>query len=291
MEKIIVITGPTGTGKTKLSIELAKKYNAEIINADSTQIYKGMNIATAKIKEEEKDGIIHHLMDIKEISDDYSIYDYQKDARKCIDERHRKGKTVIFAGGTGLYIKAALFDYKFNEENKQNYDAYSNQELYRLLKEKDSNTNIHPNNRKRIERALSRKNSDTKGKDVLLYDTIFIGLTADREVLYDKINKRVDDMVKEGLLKEAEEIFTSNIRSKAVLTPIGYKELFPYFEGLDTLSNCLDKIKQNSRRYAKRQFTFFRHQMNVTWIDVDYEHFDKTIEKAIKEIEKINKKN
>ncbi len=284
MKKIIVITGPTGTGKTKLSLELAKKYNAEIINADSTQIYKGMNIATAKIKD--KEGIIHHLMDIKEITEAYSIYDYQKDARKCIDEIHQKGKTVIFVGGTGLYIKAALFDYKFSEEVKQNYDMYSNEELYELLKEKEPNTNIHPNNRKRIERALSRENSDDIGKNTLLYDTIFIGLTANREILYDKINQRVDDMVSEGLLNESENIYKSGIRSKAVLTPIGYKELFPYFEGKESLDNCLDKIKQNSRRYAKRQYTFFRHQMNITWIEVDYEHFENTIKKAISVIEK-----
>ena len=291
MKKIIVITGPTGTGKTRLSIELAKKYDGEIINADSTQIYKGMNIATAKVTEEEKEGIVHHLMDIKSWNEDYSIFDYQKDARKKIEEILKKNKTVIFCGGTGLYIKAALFDYQFEEEKKYNYDAYSNQELYEELKEKDPNTTIHPNNRKRVERALNyiRNHHQTKpthGKDKLLYDAFIIGLHADREILYEKINQRVDHMVEDGLLEEAHQVFTSDIRSKAVLTPIGYKELFPYFENKETLEDCLDKIKQNSRRYAKRQYTFFRHQMPINWVEVDYDHFENTIQAVICKIEK-----
>ena len=278
---VIVITGPTGVGKTKLSIELAKKMNGEIINADSTQIFKGLDIATAKVTNEEKENIIHNLIDIKEISEDYTVYDYQKDARKKIDEIIKKNKTPIIVGGTGLYIKAALYDYKFNEEkNKLTYDNI------------DEKTNIHPNNRKRIIRALNYYNenneplSSKEKTDKLLYDTLFIGLTTNRANLYEKINKRVDKMIDEGLLEEAKKIYETNIRTKAVLTPIGYKELFPYFENKQTLEEAIDKIKQKSRNYAKRQYTWFNHQLNIKWFDVDYDNFENTIKEVYEYIEK-----
>ena len=154
---IIVITGPTAVGKTKLSIELAKKLNGEIINADSTQIFKELDVATAKVTEEEKENIIHHLIDIKNIKEDYTVYDYQKDCRKKIEEILSKNKTPILVGGTGLYIKAALYDYKFNEENiKNDYSKYTNDELYEKLLKLNPNTEIHKNNRKRIERELDK---------------------------------------------------------------------------------------------------------------------------------------
>ena len=152
---VICIVGPTGVGKTKLSVELAKKLNGEIINADSTQVYKGIDVATAKITDNEKEGIPHYLFDIKTIEEDYTVYDYQKDARKVIDDILKRGKTPILVGGTGLYIKACLYDYKFNEElNKKDYSSLSLDELYQQLLKIDPNTNIHHNNRKRIERAL-----------------------------------------------------------------------------------------------------------------------------------------
>ena len=290
---VIVITGPTGVGKTKLSIELAKKMNGEIINADSTQIFKGLDIATAKVINEEKENIHHHLIDIKEISEDYTVYDYQKDARKKIDEIIKKNKTPIIVGGTGLYIKAALYDYKFNEEkNKLTYDNIETNELYKELLKVDEKTNIHPNNRKRIIRALNYYNenneplSSKEKTDKLLYDTLFIGLTTNRANLYEKINKRVDKMIDEGLLEEAKKIYETNIRTKAVLTPIGYKELFPYFENKQTLEEAIDKIKQKSRNYAKRQYTWFNHQLNIKWFDVDYDNFEKTIKEVYEYIEK-----
>lgn len=290
---VIVITGPTGVGKTKLSIELAKKMNGEIINADSTQIFKGLDIATAKVTNEEKENIHHHLIDIKEISEDYTVYDYQKDARKKIDEIIKKNKTPIIVGGTGLYIKAALYDYKFNEEkNKLTYDNIETNELYKELLKVDEKTNIHPNNRKRIIRALNYYNenneplSSKEKTDKLLYDTIFIGLTTNRANLYEKINKRVDKMIDEGLLEEAKKIYETNIRTKAVLTPIGYKELFPYFENKQTLEEAIDKIKQKSRNYAKRQYTWFNHQLNIKWFDVDYDNFENTIKEVYEYIEK-----
>lgn len=290
---VIVITGPTATGKTKLSIELAKKLNGEIINCDSTQIFKELDIATAKVTNEEMDGIVHHLIDIKNMDENYTVYDYQKDARRKISEILNKNKTPILVGGTGLYIKAALYDYKFEEEKIiTNYDNLETEELYDMLIKIDPCNTIHPNNRKRIIRALNycfsnNKPFSSKEKtDKLLYDTLFIGLSTDRSILYDKINKRVDKMVKNGLIEEAKKIYDSGIRSKAIMTPIGYKELFPYFDNKMSLDDCLDKIKQKSRNYAKRQYTWFNHQMKIKWFDVNYDDFDKTIEEVYNYIEK-----
>lgn len=290
---IICIVGPTGIGKTKLSIELAKKLNGEVINADSTQVFKNLDIATAKVTEEEKEEIPHHLFNIKEIDEDYTVFDYQKDCRSKIDEISKKRKTPIIVGGTGLYIKAALYDYKFeNEIIKKDYSKYSNEQLYTMLKNIDSEINIHVNNRKRIERALNYyENNDelisSKEKtDRLLYDVLFIGLTTSRDILYDRINKRVDIMVENGLVDEAKKIYKTNIRSKAVLTPIGYKELFKYFDGDISLNESLDLIKQRSRRYAKRQYTWNNHQLNVNWFNVDFDNFDNTVNDILEFINK-----
>lgn len=283
---VIVVLGPTAVGKTKMSVELAKLLNGEIINVDSTQIYKDLNIATAKIKEEEKEGIPHHLFDIKDIKQDYTVYDYQKDCRNKIQEILAKNKTPILVGGTGLYIKATLYDYKFNDEVSNQFEELTNEEIYNKLKELDENIDIHINNRKRLVRALNYclnnnlKFSEKEKTDKLLYDTIFIGLTTERNILYDRINKRVDLMVKDGLLIEAKKIYDSNIRTKAVMTPIGYKELFPYFENKKSLEDCLELIKQNSRKYAKRQYTWFNNQMDVIWFTVDFDNFNNTIKEV-----------
>jgi len=283
--KLICIVGPTGVGKTKLSIELAKKLNGEVINADSTQVYKGLDIATAKVTEEEKEGIPHHLFDIKDITEDYTVYDYQKDCRLKIDEITKKGKTPIIVGGTGLYVNAALFDYRFTEEDTTDelYLNLTNDELYEMLKEIDPNTEIHKNNRKRVVRALNyyKKNNEllsSKEKtNKLLYDVLFIGLTTTREILYDRINKRVDVMVDMGLIDEAKKIYDTNIRTKAITTPIGYKELFMYFDGDLTIEESLDLIRQRSRKYAKRQYTWNNHQLNVNWFKVDFNDFNNTV--------------
>ncbi|MBS7020425.1 MAG: tRNA (adenosine(37)-N6)-dimethylallyltransferase MiaA [Firmicutes bacterium] len=282
--QVIVILGPTAVGKTKLSVELAKMFDGEIINADSTQVYRGLDIATAKIREEEKEGIPHHLFDIKDVKEEYSVSDYQKDARYWIEDCIKRDKTPILVGGTGLYIKAALYDYQFQKTSyKGEYSTYSNEDLYKQLIAIDSNTTIHPNNRKRIERALdyyydTKQVLEEKEKtDKLLYPTIFIGLTCDRNVLYDRINHRVNIMLEMGLLEEAKNIYDSQIRTKAILTPIGYKELFPYFEGKQELKDCLEEIKKVSRHYAKRQYTFFNHQLPVTWMTADFKNFQKTI--------------
>lgn len=287
---VIVITGPTAVGKTKLSVELAKKINGEIINADSTQVFKNLNIATAKVTENEKENIPHHLFDIKEITEDYTVYDYQIDCRKAIDEIIKKGKTPILVGGTGLYIKAALYDYKFMDEVNDNFDDLTNEEIYVKLKQLDPNIDIHINNRKRLVRALNycmnndKRYSEKEKTNKILYDTIFIGLTTSRDILYNRINKRVDDMVNSGLLDEAKTLYDSKIRTKAIMTPIGYKELFEYFDGLKNLDECLELIKKRSRKYAKRQYTWFNNQMDICWFDVDFNNFNNTIEAVYKKI-------
>ena len=288
---ILVIVGPTGVGKTKLSIELAKKYNGEVINADSTQVYRGMDIATAKVTSSEMEGVVHHLIDIKDIDEDYTVFDFQKDCRNCIADILSRGKVPIIVGGTGLYVKAALYDYKFDDVSNYDYSSYSDDELYDKLLNVDPNTTVHKNNRKRVERALSYYESTGKmfsSKEKtsdLLYDCCFIGLTASRDILYDRINKRVDLMFNNGLLDEAKRIFDSGIRSKAVMTPIGYKELFPYFLESSSLEECKDLIKQRSRNYAKRQYTWFNNQMNINWFDVEFDCFSSTVSSVCNFIE------
>lgn len=292
---IIVIAGPTGVGKTKLSIELAKKLNGEIINADSTQIFKELNIATAKVTNKEMENVPHHLIDIKEITENYTVYDYQKDARKKIKEIEARGHIPILVGGTGLYIRAALYDYEFQEETnyKTDYSNFTKEELYEELLKVDPNTEIHMNNRKRVERALDyfKENhqpfSSKEHTNQLLYDTIFIGLTTDREILYERINTRVEEMLKQGLLEEAKKIYQSMIRTKAVMTPIGYKELFEYFDGNCTLEDSIHCIQQRSRNYAKRQYTWFNHQLPMKWFDVNFKDFNKTIHEVVKYIEEV----
>ena len=281
---VIVIVGPTGVGKTKLSIELAHKYNGEVINADSTQVYRGLDIATAKVTDSEKEGVVHHLIDIKDVNEDYTVFDFQKDCRNCVSDILSRGKTPIIVGGTGLYVKAALYDYQFDLENKHfDYSNYSTDDLYDRLISIDPDSNIHRNNRKRIERFLSYYDSTGKllsskeKSSKLLYDSVFIGLTTDRDVLYDRINRRVDIMISNGLIDEAKVIFDSNIRSKAVMTPIGYNELFDYFSGECSLDDSISLIKQRSRNYAKRQYTWFNNQMDINWFSVDFDNFSNTV--------------
>lgn len=296
MSKIIVITGPTAVGKTKLSIELAKKYNGEIINADAVQVYKGLDIGSAKVTEEEKENIPHHLFDIKDVNEEYTIYHYQKDCREKIKEILDRGNIPILVGGTGLYIKAALYDYKLTEEKETNtYNNLTTEELYNELLELDKDIVIDKNNRRRLIRAINyyKENNKSINNNVtnkLLYDCIFIGLTTDRKVLYDKINTRVDIMMKEGLLNEVKDFYEKGIRTKPLLNAIGYKEIYSYLDGNISLEEAIDKIKQNSRHYAKRQYTFFNHQLPVVWFETDYNNFNNIIEKVdnyIKSIEKI----
>ena len=280
---IIVVCGPTGVGKTKMSVELAKKYDAVILNADSMQVYKELNIGTAKVTEEEKQGVPHYLFDIKEPDEMYTVYDYQKDLRAKLEEF--KDKNIVIVGGTGLYIKAALYNYEFNVEEENNtYDDLSNEELYEEVHKINPDSETHVNNRKRLIRELNRGGTPTN-KDELLYPAIFIGLTTDRETLYNRIDKRVDIMVEDGLIDEVKSLYDRNIRSKAIMTGIGYKELYEYFDGNISLDEALDLIKQRSRKYAKRQYTWFNNQMDVKWFDVDFKDFNNTIADCVKYIE------
>ena len=285
---IIAIVGPTGIGKTALSIGLAKHYNAEIINFDAMQVYEKMDIGTAKVTKEEMDGVVHHLLSYVDVNTNYSVYDYQKDARSLIDKLLKEKKNIIIVGGTGLYLKATLYDYRFSEEeDSTDYDDLSTEELL----ERIGKYNYVPkdkNNRRRLVRELKKLENnldiDNNGNK-LLYDAKIIGLTTDRETLYDRINKRVDIMVKNGLADEVNTLKGSFTTSKALKTAIGYKEFIPYFNGEASLDEVIDKIKQNSRHYAKRQYTFFNNQLPVTWYHSDFTNFDNTINNVIKDLD------
>lgn len=284
---IIVIVGPTGVGKTKMSISLAKKYNAEIISVDSMQIYKKMDIGTAKVTKEEMDGVVHHMIDIKNPEEDYSVFDYQKDARGVLDKLISEGKNVIIVGGTGLYLKALLYNYEFKENNnRKDFSGYTNKELYDMVKNIDKVSKIHVNNRQRLESFLNNhENNDKIVSDKCIYDAKIIGLTTNRDSLYEAINDRVDKMVSDGLIDEARYFYDNNINSKAIKTAIGYKELYLYFDNKISLDDAIELIKKKSRNYAKRQYTWFNNQMNVKWFNIDKNDFDNTIKSVVSYIE------
>ena len=271
---IIAIVGPTGIGKTALSISLAKHYNAEIINFDAMQVYEKMDIGTAKVTKEEMDGVVHHLLSYVDVNTNYTVYDYQKDARNLIDKLLKEKKNIIMVGGTGLYLKATLYDYRFSkEEDSSDYDDLSTEELLKRI----SKYNYVPkdkNNRRRLVRELKK-----------LENNIDIGLTTDRETLYDRINKRVDIMLENGLVDEVNSLRESFATSKALKTAIGYKEFISYFNKEISLDEVIDKIKQNSRHYAKRQYTFFNNQLPVTWYHSDFTNFDNTVKMVIDNLE------
>lgn len=282
---IIVITGPTGVGKTKLSINLAKAYDAVIINADAMQVYRGLDIGTAKAKKEEMDGIKHHLIDMLDISVPYSIYDFQKDGRKIIDSLVELNKNIIIVGGSALYIKALLYNYTFKENRINNdYDNISTEELYEKLIKLDKDVCVDRYNRRRIIRALNYYlengtsiNENDDGNELLYKDTIFIGLTTSRDKLYDIINKRVDNMINAGLINEVKYFYDNNLIEKPLLTGIGYKEVISYFKGDISYEEMVELIKKNSRHYAKRQYTFMNNKMNIKWFDVCFDDFNKTV--------------
>lgn len=289
MKDIIVIVGPTGVGKTKLSIELAKTINAEIINGDSVAIYKKLDIGSAKPTEKERDGIKHHLIDIKDVTEDYSVYDYQLDCRRIIKEIEDKNKRVIIVGGTGLYIKAALYDYNFQEGTTYNqYEDLSNEELLNKIINYNVENPPDMNNRKRLVRLLNKLENNeeiTNNKDKLLYNIKVIGLTTERDILYDRINKRVDIMLENGLLKEIESLKEYYKSSRILNSGIGYKEFNDYLFNNKSLEEVIEQIKKDSRHFAKRQYTFFNHQFNTKWFNVDFNNFNTTINEVIKYVE------
>ncbi|CAM3944297.1 tRNA (adenosine(37)-N6)-dimethylallyltransferase MiaA [Bacillus paramycoides] len=286
-EKVAVIIGPTAVGKTKLSIDLAKALNGEIISGDSMQIYRTMDIGTAKVTTDEMDGIPHYMIDIKNPEDSFSVAEFQERVRKYIREITERGKLPIIVGGTGLYIQSVLFDYQFTDEAG---DAIYREQMEKLALERgveyvhkklqevdpESAERIHANNVRRVIRALEifhttgekKSNQLEKQENELLYDVSLIGLTMDREMLYDRINLRVDLMVEQGLLEEVKGLHERGVRECQSIQAIGYKEIYDYFENRVSLEEAVSQLKTNSRRYAKRQLTWFRNKMDVAWFDV-----------------------
>lgn len=286
-KKLVVIIGPTAVGKTKLSIDIAHRLNGEIISGDSMQIYKGMDIGTAKITKEEMEGIPHHLIDIKKPDDVYSVAEFQETARLLINEITDKNKMPMIVGGTGLYIQSVLYDYQFTESPSDpefrkklelELSEKGEQAIHQLLAQVDpeSAEKIHPNNTRRVIRALeifhctkiSMHEHLKQQENKLLYDVALIGLTMDRDLLYQRINDRVDIMVENGLINEVKGLYNQGLGDTQSIKAIGYKEIYDYFDGKVSYNEALNQLKQNSRRYAKRQLTWFRNKMDVKWFDM-----------------------
>ena len=301
MKKVLVIVGPTAVGKTSLGIQLAKKYNGEIINGDSMQVYRELDIGTAKVTEAEKEGITHYLMDCCDKQEAFNVADFQKKARACIDAIVAKGKLPIIVGGTGLYIQGLLYDYQFgaNEQTetlnlREKYQQFAQKNgkhaLWELLKERDplAASKIHANNLRKVIRALEVV--ETTGQSILApkttpdpcYDYYLIGLNTDRELLYERINQRVDLMMVAGLEKEARLL--EDIPDSQAAHGIGYKEFFPYFKGETSKEAVVTNIKKNSRHYAKRQLTWFRNRLTAHWFNL-IEHPEE-IQRLEEEIQK-----
>jgi len=281
MKKVLVIVGPTAVGKSDFAILCAKLFNGEIISGDSIQVYKGFDIGSGKVKQNEMQGIVHHNLDIKEENGTYSTYEFQQRSRKLIDEINSRNKLPIIAGGTGLYIKSTLYDYDFKEQEEidySKYDAMSNQELINQLKVKDPKSLevIHPNNRKRLVRALAfydvsgqaKSENIANQKKEMLYDAMIIGCTLKRQELYDNINLRVEKMFEAGLEDEVENLANKVGFKAQAMQGIGYREFKGYFDGDIDIDTCKKLIQKNSRNFAKRQYTFFKNQLVVNWVDM-----------------------
>lgn len=304
-KKILVIGGPTAVGKTELSIELAKRLNGEIISADSMQIYKHMDIGSAKVSKEEMNGVVHHLIDVVDPSINFSVADYKEQGEKAIKEIISRGKLPIIVGGTGLYINSLTCNMNFteaekDEEYRKDLDKLANEHgnnyIHEMLKDIDpiSYKEIHANNRKRVIRALEVYkltgkpfSSYNAGEDFYKseYDVHYYVLTMDREKLYERINLRVDIMMEKGLLEECIKLkemgYTSSMQS---MQGIGYKEILYYLEGDVKLQEAINMIKQGSRNYAKRQLTWFRRDPRVTFLDKDKLSYVEILEKVIGDI-------
>lgn len=289
---IIVVAGPTCSGKSSLAIKLAKALDAEIINGDAFQVYKYFDIGTAKPTIEERKIIPHHLFDFVDPNTNFNVKDYQELARKTIADLKDKNKNIIIVGGTGLYQKATLFDFSFDDEDNHadmsDLASLSNEELYAELKriDEESANTIHVNNRKRVLRAIEiyRLHGKTKSSIIdsqehkLLYDVMFIGLNVEREKLYNDINNRVDEMIKDGLVIEVTDLKNKYPESIHAFQAIGYKELLAYLNHKLTLNEAIELIKKNSRNYAKRQMTYFKNQLPMKWFDNAIEAYNYVIE-------------
>ncbi len=290
-EKVIVICGPTASGKTALSIELAKKINGEIISSDSMQIYKDMTIGTAKPTPEEMQGIKHYLIDFVSPDERYSVADYKRDAKKAIKEIIQKGKTPIIVGGTGLYVDSLIYEIEypnieFDEEYRKSLENQVEEngleELYKKAQEIDPEAveKISKNDKKRILRILeiyhatgknkTEQEKESRKKEVE-YDYTVYALNWEREKLYERINKRVDIMIEQGLIEEVKEIYEKYDKFPTAMQGLGYKEVVQYLEKEITKEEMIEKIKQETRRYAKRQLTWFRKNKQTIWLNAQDE--------------------
>ncbi len=301
MIKVLVVIGPTSVGKTKMGVELAKALNGEVISGDSMQIYKHMDIGTAKVTVDEMEGIPHHLIDIIEPTESFSVKDFQDEARSKIDDITSRNKLPIIVGGTGLYIKGALYDYTFSEtqtkheEYKEKFKDYTNEQLHDYLKtfDEQSALELHPNNRQRILRAIeiyettgtTKSDIHATQQHICLYDATFIGLTLDRDILYQRINKRVDIMIDNGLETEVTQLYQQGLtKDHQSMKAIGYKEWFDYFDQTKTKDEVIELIKQHSRQYAKRQYTWFKNQFDVHWYNVNLQNFNETVNTVLEDV-------
>lgn len=284
-DKVYVITGPTGIGKTEVSLAIAKSINGEIINCDASQFKKDLNIGTAKI---DLSNVVvpHYLIDIIDPESNYSIYDFQIKARALIEEINSRGKVPILVGGSGLYINACIYDYDLSKDERSNeeYLDLDNDELYQLLLSLDPNTTIHKNNRRRVLRAIELLKSGKEVKENYSFDSMYdlkgVVLNCPRDLLYERINKRVDSMISNGLIDEIKDLINHGIDLNKI-NEIGYKEFIPYFNNEMSIDEVLEEIKKNSRHLAKRQMTWFRHKMNFPFIDMNYEDLTDTINKVL----------
>lgn len=294
-KKLLILVGPTAIGKSSLGVEIAKRFNLEIISGDSMQVYQGMDIGTGKITQEEMDGVQHYMIDVMPPDAAFSVHDFQKHVDEIIDEFHEAGDVPFIVGGTGHYIRALIYGYEFNDEDDaekraltERLDQLGSTILHNRLKSIDPKLaeEIHQNNRKRVIRALvkhelSNRISNREGPgytDEMKYDTFIIGLTRDRKLMYENINNRVEKMFEMGLEEEVRALVRHRPLSKTAGAAIGYKEFLPYFEGNASLNDVKETIKQHTRQYAKRQLTFFRNQLPVNWYDLDSVNTDSIFE-------------
>lgn len=287
--KLIVVVGPTAVGKTALGIELAQQFNGEIISGDSQQVYRHLNIGTAKATPEEQAAVPHHLIDVRDVDANYSVYDFVAEASQAIMEIASRGKVPIIVGGTGLYLQSLLEGYHLGGEVDQEKLLAYRKDLEQLSDEvlfekiADLGKKIPEINRRRAIRVLelAKFGQNLENKETN-YEALLIGLNDDRQVLYDRINHRVDLMLEKGILDEAKWLY-DNHRNVQAARAIGYKELFPYFTGDASLEDCVEKLKQNTRRFAKRQLTWFRNRMAVNFYTVSEVDFKETV------IQEVNK--
>lgn len=305
---LIVLVGPTAVGKTEFSIELAKKVNGEIISGDSMQVYKHMDIGTAKITQDEMSGVPHHMIDILEPDENFSAYEFKNRAQRLIKEITTRGRVPIIAGGTGLYIQSLIYNYDFEDETiseqksleieakLDELDQLSNEALHQYLASFDevSAQDIHPNNRKRVRRAiqyyLKTKKLLSSRKKVQQftenYDTLLLGIEMSRDILYQRINKRVDIMLKRGLLSEVQQLVDNGYETSQSMQAIGYKEIVPVIKQELSLDEATEKLKQHSRNYAKRQMTWFKNKLDVLWLDREKMSLSLMLEEVSVQIQK-----